>query len=297
MLKNNPKRDIDSKVPPWLDIELNTNCNLRCKKCFQNFNTPKEELMNIELVERIINEFAKKGGKSLKLIYRGEPLLYPLLPEVIKFAKDLGIPRVCINSNGTLLDGDMSKMLIKAGLDEISISCDACTESTYRILHGLDKFNVVKNVVALQLLKKLCYSETPKVVIHAVRQEENKREIDEGIYEAFWSRLSDDIYITEFTPLDDNTEDNTICKSFVCNQLFERMVVLVDGRVIPCCAGYDYVKKEPFISLGNMNKKSLESCWERGQVFRDLHKQGESHNIEMCRACRGRKQYLKGLSK
>ena len=49
------------KVPQWLDLEINTNCNLICKKCFRTYYIAKTEFMNLGLIERIIKEFGEKG--------------------------------------------------------------------------------------------------------------------------------------------------------------------------------------------------------------------------------------------
>jgi len=300
MMLNNQKNE--TLVPNLLDLELNTDCNMipGCLKCFQRFNRPKKEMMDLGLIEKIIIEFAEKGGKSLKLIYRGEPLLFPLLSEVIRFAKDKGIPRVVINSNGTLLDGRICRELTEVGLDQISISIDACTPETYNLLHGEDIFlRVKRNIVGLQLIKKtIFHSKTPRVVIHGVRQEGNEREIDTGDYERFWIKLGDDVEIRDYLDLEDWSDDKRKCKEFCCSHLWERLVVLVNGDVLPCCSGYDYVQEKGY-KIGNVNDNTLEEIWNSSRItlMRKHHKEGKSYKIKLCRICRGRKYFIDNLPK
>lgn len=293
--------NVGSKVPPLLDLELNTDCNGSCIKCFQSFAKPKAEIMDWELAKNIIAQFAKGNGKSLKLIYRGEPLLHiALLLKTIRLSKSLGIVRVVINTNGMLLNGKTARSLIESGLDQISISVDACTPETYSLLHGQDIFlRVKKNIVGLQLIKKtILHKKTPMVVIHGVRQEGNKREIDSGDYERFWIKLGDDVEIRDFLDLEDWSDDKRKCREFCCKELWERMVVLVNGDVIPCCSGYDYVQEKAY-KIGNITTSTLEDLWKGNtlKTMRLLHKQGKSHKIKLCRTCRGRKHFIDEVEK
>ena len=108
--------------PIHLDIELNTTCNLKCVMCFQSFDPPEAQLMDLEMVKQIILEGAKYDLCSIKLNYRGEPLLYPHLIEVIKFAKQMGVIEVMFNTNGMLLDINKAAKLVKSGVDLIIFS-------------------------------------------------------------------------------------------------------------------------------------------------------------------------------
>lgn len=66
-----------------------------------------------------------------------------------------------------------------------------------------------------------------------------------------------------------------------CLYLWESVVILQDGRVVPCC--FDYEGK---ITLGDLNKESLEAIWH-GEKMRELRRQHVEGNFnnELCRAC------------
>ena len=68
---------------------------------------------------------------SLKLNWRGEPLLHPQLCEIIRHAKEQGIVDVIINTNATHLDDSYAEKLLNSGLDYIIFSFDGGTKETY----------------------------------------------------------------------------------------------------------------------------------------------------------------------
>ena len=75
--------------------------------------------MDFNTYKEIINEITKMEVPSIKLNWRGEPLLNPQIGKFIKYAKSAGILEVAINTNATKLDQKMSETLISSGLDSI----------------------------------------------------------------------------------------------------------------------------------------------------------------------------------
>lgn len=281
-----------NQMPKYLDIETNTDCNLKCKKCFQSFNTPERERIPFSMIRKLLREYSEKGGQSVKFTFRGEPLLYPRIYDAVKLAKKLGIPHVIFNTNTVLLTPEMTKKLIEVGLDEIICSVDSCNKETYKQLQGNGFKEVVHNIMVLGILRH-CYG-IPKVRIQACRNSINNDEIGSGKYKQFWNDYADEIVITKELDLADQVEDFTVLKDFCCEDIFERLVVLVNGDVLPCCAAYDYVNDIAY-SVGNIHKKTLEKIYNSKKLnsLRKLHNEGKSHEIEMCRKCRLRKELIK----
>jgi molybdenum cofactor biosynthesis enzyme MoaA len=184
--------------------------------------------------------------------------------------------------------------MIEIGLDEIICSVDSCNEETYKKLQGNNFEKVVHNIMVLKHLKKLHLSKIPNIRIQTCKNILNRKELENGEYEEFWGDLVDEIKINKELNLFDQTEDFTILKDFCCDDLFERLVVLVDGKVLPCCAAYDYVNDIAY-SVGNIHEETIEEIYtsEKLNKLRDLHKKGKSHEIEMCRKCRIRKEMIK----
>lgn len=102
-------------------VEILLNCPLNCVFCSvgdRKEEGPKEEIE----IKKYISEYAK-GGCGKLVITGGEPLLHPLLPEFIRYAKeDAGFQEVAIQTGGTLATRDMVERLRDAGLSQLIFS-------------------------------------------------------------------------------------------------------------------------------------------------------------------------------
>lgn len=280
------------EFPIQLDMELNTTCNLRCKMCPQSFNTPELAMMPIKKLKEILRN-CKDGIESIKLQYRGEPLMHPQFVELVEYAKKLGI-YVHSNTNATLLTSTMSLKLINAGMDKIICSIDSCYPNSYGLIRAGGNFDkVFDNINRLKQLKYLNNSKKPFVRIQAVRQDINREEIDSGMYERFWDELADEIGIEEIFDFNDD-ENKTVLEDWHCAQIWQRLVILADGQVLPCCAGINQ-KTNKVYSVGNVYENTIKEIWNGKEMtlLRVLHRKGKTHEIEMCRICRLRKLVIK----
>jgi len=75
-------------------------------------------------VKNIINLWAQEGLKNIRFS-GGEPTVYPYLKEVVAYAKALGTERVAVSTNGSAAP-ELYWELIKCGVNDFSISLDAC---------------------------------------------------------------------------------------------------------------------------------------------------------------------------
>jgi len=108
-------------------------CNLRCKMCFYYNDIEKdktckliedkvEEELTIEEIKGLIDDCAEMGVKIFT-IHGGEPLLYPNIFEVSKYAKNKGL-LVNFVTNGTLINLEVAKKIVDAGINHITFSID-----------------------------------------------------------------------------------------------------------------------------------------------------------------------------
>jgi len=281
--ENNPKEYIVENIPIHLDIELTTRCNLRCKMCEHSFNPPKPMNMPLEMGKKIIDEFAKKGGSSLKLVYLGEPLLYPHLFEVITYAKKKGVIEVMIATNGNLLNKQNAIGIIKSGLDLVIFSVDSCHQEIYkqiRINGNLNK--VIEGLNFLSQLKRFYGLDKPRIQIQAIPMDLNREEIESKEYHNFFQQYADTIRISPFC------EDYTIIEpigetpDFFCEHPFRRMTIRADGQIQVCCGARTDDK-----IIGDINENTLEEVWlsEKFNEIRKLMKERKSHLIDICKLC------------
>ena len=288
----NPKEFKVGDFPIHVDLELNTTCNLKCIMCFQSFDTPKPRKMEIELFKKIIDEGSEKGLCSIKTQYRGEPLLNKNMPELVKYAKNKGVIEVMFNTNATLLTEEMAMGLIEAGLDKLICSVDGYTKEIYEQIRINANFeNVLINIKRLQSLKKKMESKKPIVRVQMVDGPKNHHQIKE--YMKFWGKLVEHVAIEEKLDWEAVDEDDTPLEDWVCAQLWQRLLVLADGDILPCCRAI-MGGNEKVEVLGNAYKDLLENIWKGSRLskLRALHREGRSHEIKMCRRCGLRKHII-----
>jgi len=292
----NPKNHIVERFPIHLDIESANFCNLKCKMCYHSFDKTPEQytdfkpgLMEFELYKKIIDEGAEKGLCSVKLQFRGEALLHPRILDMVKYAKDKEIIEVMINTNAVNLTEENARGLIKGGLDKLICSVEGYTKEVYEDIRIGAKFeDVLENIKKFQKIKKGMDKEKPTVRVQMVDLPEIHDQV-EG-YKDFWSNIADEVSVLDMLEVKNNRKDITIvCKDFQCPDLWQRLIITVNGYVGMCCGDHRVIEV-----LGNVNEDSIEDIWhsERLNEVRNLHIEGESHKIEACRICENRKALI-----
>jgi molybdenum cofactor biosynthesis enzyme MoaA len=110
--------------------------------------------MSTEKAISIINQWADQGLKNIRFS-GGEPTLHKGLAEMVRQAKERGIERIAISTNGSN-KLDLYKELIEAGVNDFSISLDACCGAFGDKMAGVaGYFDTVKSNIAE--LSKITY--------------------------------------------------------------------------------------------------------------------------------------------
>ena len=277
-----PRFHVVSKFPTHVDIETTNKCNLRCAMCPHGFPTPdfKKSLgsMDVDLAEKIIDEGCRKGLSSIKINWRGEPLLWKEhIPQIIKYAKERGIIDVIMNTNGLQLDHSLSYEIVKSGLDQIIFSIDGNSAETYsdiRIGGNFDK--LVKNIENLLKIKRSLKLEKPLVRVQMVRMDSNIHETDR--FRDRWLPLVDSVTFQDYTNRGEQSERMPLDTGELekvgrrpCPQIWQRIVVTWDGKVVMCCRDWE---AENVIGKLNYSKGiDLEFFWKGPELncIRRLH--------------------------
>ncbi|MDI6806454.1 MAG: radical SAM protein [Candidatus Aenigmarchaeota archaeon] len=280
--KEYPEKRIVGEFPLHVDIESTNACNLRCVMCTRNFMTEKIGYMDWKLFKKIIDEGASHNLPSIKLNFRGEPLLHPQLPKMVKYAKSKGIIEVQFNTNGLLLTEKRSKELIEAGLDRIIFSFDGATKETYEKIRTGSNYDVVLNNIKKFIeIRDSMGLKRPCVRVQMVKMKENEHEIEEFI--KMWIDVANRVAInTRREPYAKGAIAKKPLEHFPCHQIWQRMVVWWDGNVTMCCGDWhgEYI-------LGNANESTLYELWhsEKYNHIRKLHSQRRFNDIPMCARC------------
>ena len=108
------------------ELILTNACNFKCPYC-RGLPTPIRKTMPIEKAKFIVKMWGSHKLKNVRFS-GGEPTVYPHIVELVKYAKEQGIERIAISSNGSA-ELDFYDQLVEAGVNDFSISLDACCAS------------------------------------------------------------------------------------------------------------------------------------------------------------------------
>ncbi|HNW94411.1 MAG TPA: radical SAM protein, partial [bacterium] len=164
--------------PRQLKIEMTNICNQRCVYCPNRDMRRAKGFIDAELVRSVVREAKELAINEIGFYTTGESLLHPQLPELIRYAKEQGIPYTFLDTNGALLTPDRAAALMDAGLDSLKYSCSAGTRETYRAIHGCDDFDrVLEHMRATHALRAARGGRKPHLAISYIVSRDNEAEI------------------------------------------------------------------------------------------------------------------------
>jgi radical SAM protein with 4Fe4S-binding SPASM domain len=273
-----PGKRIVNDFPLHLDIESTNACNLKCIMCPRNFMTEKIGYIEWALFQKLIDEGAGHRLRSIKLNYRGEPLLHPRLTEMVAYAKNQGIMEVQFNTNGLLLSEEKAGELLDAGLDRIIFSVDGASRETYEeIRTGSNYEKVVNNIKTMVKMRNERGLKRPSVRVQMVKLKENAHEVESFL--KMWMPIANRVAVNiEREPTGIQKE----AEHFPCPQIWQRLMVCWDGEVRMCCGDW-----EGEIVLGNVKESTIYELWhgEKLNRIRELHANNRCNEIPACARC------------
>jgi radical SAM protein with 4Fe4S-binding SPASM domain len=275
-----PKKFYVGEFPLFIDIEITNACNLKCPFCptTPERGSLKKGLMSLDIVKKIIDEGADNGLYGVKFNIRGEPLLHPELHEFVQYAKKKGLVDVYFNTNAMLLTEEVSKRLIDAGLDRISVSFEGYTKDVYeRHRVGSNYDTVLANITKLRALKKKIGVTHPRIRVQTVMLPGLEPFFDG--YRKFWAERVDEV---GFIDHQEEKFQRRMQYSWACPQIWQRLGVWWDGTILPC--NHDFGTQ---LFLGKIQDISIKGVWHSDKLnkIRNIHKKGMAHEIPACETC------------
>jgi len=160
-----------------LYIEPTTACNLNCSTCIRNIWDDPIASMKRETFERIIASL--DGLPDLKRVVFtgfGEPLTHPHILDMIAAIRKRDIA-VTVGSNGLLLTPQMTRELVRLGVDRLVVSVDGVKPETYEEVRGADLGKVLENLHSLNEIKQEMNTLLPALGIEFVALKSNYQEL------------------------------------------------------------------------------------------------------------------------
>lgn len=131
-LEDRRAKNVSVRSPLWrCELLLTSRCNFNCVYCRKRTHPD----LSIEDAMYTIDLWAEEGLKNIRFS-GGEPTLYPKLLELVKYTKTKpSIERIAISTNGSA-SREVYWELLKAGVNDFSISLDSCCSSEADKLAG-----------------------------------------------------------------------------------------------------------------------------------------------------------------
>jgi radical SAM protein with 4Fe4S-binding SPASM domain len=276
-------------------IEVTNRCNLRCVQCPSRQLAVREKIkdnppfIEYDLFKNIVDQFAIMQTGRTKFVspqFQGEPLLHPRFIEMCQYIdfKGMGIG---FTTNGVLLDKNMVDGLLKIqGMSNIGISIDGSNKEIDEAIRvGSDYNKVISNLEYLlsQITRRDKNSYLPNITLSYCRTKQNENDL--GTFIQQWINNPKIKLITSSYAANEKlipwkfyyNPERTLCKT-----LWNFMIVLTNGDVVPCCRDYLYELK-----MGNLIRQSLNDVWNGVEYnkLRELHSSGNCLKNSVCNSC------------
>lgn len=280
---------------PFLDqIELTNRCPFRCQFCPRGVTgkmTRPVGFMDLALFERLLSELHPMQARyrPLELHHLGESLLHPEVDRFAAAASARGLPTE-LSVNPALLEPDLGQRLLAAGVRRLVISLDGMDDETSTAirgpaaLYGKSERNLDALFSALAGMR-----EPPTVVVQMIDLHRNRHQREAFL--ARWGSTGLPTVHAIVKDLDGADPDLGRPTSrplvYLCSYPWRSVVVLWDGRVVPCCRDDD-----ARLVLGDLREESLAQIWRgpRAVELRRRHRESDVPEGHLCHGCDWRRE-------
>lgn len=286
-IKEIEKRFTVTDFPLNIAVEPSNYCNLNCVMCAHDTLTRKKGSMDIRLYKKIINEVIKESPDTrIWLDYYGEPLLQKFrLFYMIDYARKQGIKNIDLNTNATVMDEEMTEMLLDAGIEFISFDCDGFSKEVYESIRvGAKRDIVYKNIEYFLARRRERGLNTPIIEVKIMEMEENKTEIDQVV--SYWRKQGAWTCVRRLISWGGNINVPSLESSngdrIACGNAIGTLAITWDGIATNCVMDIDAQYPS-----GNVNYQSIKDIWrKRNEFLVKKHIEHQWENLpDICKTC------------
>lgn len=254
---------------PFVDqVELTNACPMRCGFCPRGIPGKMKRatgFLDLALFDRLLGQMHPRQAwyRPLELHHLGESLLHPSIDRFVALASARGLPTE-LSLNPSLLTPELGARLLDAGVTRLVISLDGVDDDTLVAIRGpVAKYGKAERNLDALLERVAGMARPPRVVIQMIALTRNAHQ-----REAFlkrWGRSglpSVTAYIKQLDGPDPDTKtESERPLVHLCSYPWRSVVVLWDGRVVPCCRDADGE-----MVLGDLNQQTLAEVWASDAV-------------------------------
>ncbi len=118
-------------IPKWIAWEITRRCNLKCIHCRSSSEIEVKGHPDFQTQEafRIIDDIASYA-KPVVVLSGGEPLMRKDVFEIARYGTEKGL-RMCLATNGTLVNDEICEKIKDSGIKIVSLSLDGAGEAVH----------------------------------------------------------------------------------------------------------------------------------------------------------------------
>jgi len=260
--------------PKRLEVELVSDCNLKCTYCPRHIVNNLKGYMDFELFKKIITEAEPYPETIFVLHRRGESMLHPRFSDILNYIAGK-FAEVQMATNATVLTSDKFEAIVN-GLNFLSFSLD--TPDRFNKTRLPAKYNKVeKNILDFLEFNK------GRVVTQAsmVKTDDTTEEMIEE-FVSIWKNRVNRVRIYEEHSSDGNfgSLKNPRPNRKPCMMPIYEMLIYDSGIVARCNHDWDSD------GMGDVTKNSLKEIW-MNQKYIDLRNQHLTQKLvdPVCSKC------------
>lgn len=287
--------------PMNVTIEPTNVCNLDCPVCETGAGILGRAAGHMSLVnfKKIIDEIGAHTN-TLMFYFMGEPFLNRHSYDMIRYAKQSGIPFVETCTNGDFVD---PIRILSSGLDKVSFQIGGMTQESHQIYRINGKLDRVMANLRETIRQKQIHQSNMQIDVGLIVMKHNEHEVkcfqktmrDWGVDRAL---LVDPCVRNieqgmELLPLnksywiyDQASYDRGVLRPIHlpdnnCPWIFYSLAIHVNGDVVPCCRDPKGLEV-----MGNILRESLDEIWN-GQKYQDFRARimRDQGAVGICKLC------------
>ena len=246
--------------PHRVEIELVSDCNLKCTYCPRHFVNELQGYVKFELFEKIINELSAKPETVLVLHRRGESMLHPRFNDMLNLVAGK-FKEVQMATNATVLSGDKFESIVN-GLDFLSFSLDTP--------HNFNKTRIPANYekVEKKILAFLDYNKGRVKTQASMVKTASTPDGDCELFMKIWENRVDRVRVYEAHSEDGNfgSLKNPRTPRKPCVMPIYDMLVYENGKTARCNHDWDSD------GMGDLNVNTIYEIWHN-EKYKELRSQ------------------------
>lgn len=282
---------LDATLPqvPFVDqVELTNLCPMRCGFCPRGVPGRMARptgMMDLGLYAGLLAQLPALQARyrPLELHHLGESLLHPRVDRFVALASERGLPTE-MSLNPSLLTAELAGRLLSAGIGRLVLSLDGMDDETLGAIRGpAARYGKAERNLDALLGQVAGMARPPRVVIQMIDLHRNRHQ-----REAFLQRWGKTglptvvAYVKDLDGPDPDTRRPTATPvQYLCSYPWRSVVVLWDGRVVPCCRDDD-----AHLVLGDLNRASLAEIWA-GPAAAELRRRHRDRDFGCGHLCAG----------